>query len=149
MDVTAKTHNDGDLVVSNIQGEAELTNHNGEITALNISGAVIATTYNGEIKISLDKAKEGSPMSFTTYNGDVDVTFPAATKGTLKMKTERGDIYSDFDVVFKNAAPVQKKESTAGVYRVVVDEWKRGDINGGGPEITFRTYNGDIFVRKK
>lgn len=88
-------------------------------------------------------------MSFTTFNGDVDVTFPAAFKATLKMKTERGDIYSDFDVNFKNSGPVQKKDTKAGVYKVVIDEWKRGDINGGGPEITLRNYNGDIFVRRK
>lgn len=149
MDVEAKTHNDGDLMVSNIEGEAELTNHNGEITALNISGSVMATTYNGELKVTFDKVKEGTPMSFTTYNGDVDVTFPAAFKATLKMKTERGDIYSDFDVNFKNSGPVQKKDTKAGVYKVVIDEWKRGDINGGGPEITLRNYNGDIFVRRK
>jgi hypothetical protein len=149
MDVELKTHNDGDLEVSNIDGGADLTNHNGEITAMNISGSVIATTYNGEIKVSLDKVKEGTPMSFTTYNGDVDITFPAAIKATLKMKTEHGDIYSDFDVTFKNTGPVQKKDTKAGVYKVVIDEWKRGDINGGGPEFTLRNYNGDIFVRRK
>ena len=149
MDVEAKTHNDGDLVVNNIQGEVELTNHNGEITALNIAGTVIATTYNGQVKITFDKVTEGTPMSYTTYNGDVDITFPANMKATLKMKTEHGDIYSDFDVNFKNAGPVQKKDTKAGVYKVVIDEWKRGDINGGGPEITLRNYNGDIFVRKK
>jgi DUF4097 and DUF4098 domain-containing protein YvlB len=127
----------------------ELTNHNGEITALNISGAVMATTYNGKVKISFDKVKEGAPMAYTTYNGDVDITFPASMKGSLKMKTERGDIYSDFDVSFKNTGPVQKKDEKGGVYKVVIDEWKHGDINGGGPEITLRNYNGDIFVRKK
>lgn len=149
IDVEAKTHNDGDLMVSNIQGEVELTNHNGEITALNISGTVVATTYNGEVKVTFDKIKEGTPMSFTTYNGDVDVSFPAATKATLKMKTEHGDIYSDFDVTFKNTGPVEKKDTKAGVFKVVIDEWRRGDINGGGPEMTFRNYNGDIFIRKK
>jgi hypothetical protein len=149
MDVEAKTHNDGDIMVTNIQGEVNLTNHNGEITALNISGAVLATTYNGELKVSFDKVKEDTPMSFTTYNGDVDVTFPAATKATLKMKTEHGDMYSDFDVKFTNNGPVQKKDEKGGVYKVVIDEWKRGDINGGGPEMTMRNYNGDIFIRKK
>jgi DUF4097 and DUF4098 domain-containing protein YvlB len=149
MDVEAKTHNDGDIVVTNIQGEVALTNHNGEIKAIGISGSVIATTYNGEVKVTLDKVKEGTPMSFTTYNGDVDVTFPATTKATFKMKTEHGDIYSDFDVTFQKTGPIQKKDAQGGVYKVVIDEWKRGEINGGGPEMTLRNYNGDIFIRKK
>jgi hypothetical protein len=149
MDVEAKTHNDGDLLITNIQGSVELTNHNGEITALNISGSVVATTYNGEVKVTFDKITPDVPMSFTTFNGDVNVTFPSATRATLKMKTERGDIYSDFDVVFKNSGPIQKTDNKGGVYKVYIDDWKRGDINGGGPEITMKNYNGDIYVRKK
>ncbi|HEU5289742.1 MAG TPA: hypothetical protein VFU05_03805, partial [Cyclobacteriaceae bacterium] len=71
-DLEAHTYNDGDLMITGLQGKVELTNYNGEITALNISGSVVATTYNGEIKITFDKVTDDSPMSFITYNGDVD-----------------------------------------------------------------------------
>jgi DUF4097 and DUF4098 domain-containing protein YvlB len=148
-DLDVHTYNDGDLMVTNIQGALELTNYNGEITALNITGSVVATTYNGEIKVTFDKITENTPMSYSTYNGDIDITFPSTLKATLKMKTEQGDIYSGFDVDFKSSGPVQKKDTRSGVYKVVIDEWKRGDINGGGPEITMKNYNGDIYVRKK
>ena len=149
MDLEVKTYNDGDLIITNIQGEVELTNYNGEITAMNISGTVVATTYNGDIRITFDKVTDGTPMSYSTYNGDIDITFPSTMKGTMKMKTEQGDIYSGFDVDFKSSGPVQKKDTKSGVYKVVIDEWKRGDINGGGPEITMKNYNGDIYLRKK
>jgi len=148
-DMDVHTYNDGDLVITNVQGSVELTNYNGEITALNISGSVVATTYNGEIKVAFDKITEGTPMSFSTYNGDIDVTFPAATKATLKLKTDQGDIYSGFDVDIKSSGPIQKKDEKSGVYKVIIDEWRKGDINGGGPEITMRNYNGDIYIRKK
>ena len=147
-DLEVKTHNDGSLTVTNVQGVIEMTNHNGEISALNVSGSVVATTYNGEIKITFDKVTEGAPMSFTTYNGDVDISFPTTLKAALKLKTERGDIYSDFDVDFKTSPPVKKEDTKAGVYKVMIDEWKRGEVNGGGPEITVKNYNGDIFIRK-
>lgn len=149
MDLNVSTYNDGDLMVSNIQGEVELTNYNGEITALNISGSVIATTYNGGIRVTFDKVTEGKPMSYTTYNGDVDVTFPATTKATFKMKTEQGDIYTGFEMNVTSSGPVKKEDAKSGSYKLVIDEWKRGDINGGGPEITMKNYNGDIYVRKK
>lgn len=149
MDLDVKTYNDGDLIVSNVQGETVLTNYNGAITANSISGSVVASTYNGDIIVTFDKVTAGTPMSYSTYNGDIDIALPATHKASLKMKTEQGDIYSDFDVVFKNSAPVQQKETQAGVYRVVVDDWKRGDINGGGAELTMKNYNGDIFLRKK
>ncbi|HYG17547.1 MAG TPA: DUF4097 family beta strand repeat-containing protein [Ohtaekwangia sp.] len=150
MDMEISTHNEGELTVSNIQGAVELTNYNGEITALGISGSVVATTYNGEIKVVFDKVADGAPMSFSTYNGDIDITFPAALKASFKMKTERGEILTGFgDMKLNSAGPVQKKDTKAGVYRVVVDDWKRGDVNGGGPEMTLKNYNGDIYVRKK
>lgn len=149
IDMEVHTYNDGDLVITNIQGDLELTNYNGEITALNISGSVVATTYNGEIKVTFDKVKEGAPMSYSTYNGDIDLTFPATLKATLKMKTEQGEILTGFDINVTNSGPVQKKDTKSGVYRVVVDDWKRGDVNGGGAEITIKNYNGDVLVRKK
>lgn len=149
IDLIVSTYNDGDLIITNIQGEVELTNYNGEITALNISGSVIATTYNGDVKVTFDKVTEGKPMSYSTYNGDVDLTFPAATKATFKMKTESGDIYTGFDMNITSSGPVKQQDPKSGAFKLKIDEWKRGDINGGGPEITMKNYNGDIYIRKK
>jgi hypothetical protein len=149
IDLEVHTYNDGDLVVTNIQGDVELENYNGEITGLNISGSAVASTYNGEIKLTFDKVKEGAPMSFSTYNGDIDLTFPSTLKSTMKMKTEQGEIYTDFDVNIVSSGPVQQKDTKSGVYKVRIDDWKRGDINGGGAEITMKNYNGDIYIRKK
>jgi hypothetical protein len=149
MDMQVSTYNDGDLMISDIQGELELKNYNGAITALNISGSIVAITYNGDVKMTFDKVTDGKPMSFATYNGDVDLSFPAATKGTFKMKTERGDIYTGFDMNITSSGPVRKQDEKSGSFKMVIDEWKKGDINGGGPEFTLKTNNGDIYVRKK
>jgi DUF4097 and DUF4098 domain-containing protein YvlB len=148
-DVTLSSHNSGDLSASAIQGQVELETYNGKITADKISGSVVASTYNGEVKISFDKITEGTPMSFSTYNGDIDITVPTTFKGSLKMRTERGEVYSDFDVSLVKSGPIQKKDTKSGVYKVVIDEWVKGDINGGGPEFMMKTYNGDILIRKK
>jgi DUF4097 and DUF4098 domain-containing protein YvlB len=149
VDLEVQTYNDGDLIITNIQGEAALTNYNGEITALNISGSVIATTYNGEIKVTFDKVTENTPMSFSTYNGDIDLTLPASLKASLKMKTEQGEILTDFDVKMASSGPVPVTETKQGYYKVKVDDWKRGTVNGGGAEFTLKNYNGDILLRKK
>ncbi len=148
-DVKMHTYNDGDLLISNVQGEVDLTNYNGGITANNIKGSVVATTYNDDIKVIFDEVKPGVPMAFSTYNGDVDITFPANVKASMKFKTDQGDIYTGFDVDIKSTGPVKKEDTKSGVYKVVINEWKKGDINGGGAEVTFKTYNGDIYVRKK
>jgi hypothetical protein len=148
-DLSVSTYNDGDLFIYNIQGELELTNYNGEITAENISGSVVATTYNGEIKVTFDKVTEGTPMSYSTYNGDLDLTFPANLKASFKMKTQQGEILSGFDMNVTRSGPVQKKDTKSGTYKVTIDDWVKGDVNGGGAEITLKNYNGDIILRKK
>ncbi len=149
MDLVVSTYNDGDIMISNIQGEVELVNYNGEITALNISGSVVATTYNGAIRVTFDKVTEQKPMSYATYNGDIDLTYPAATKATFKMKTDQGDIYTGFEMSVSSSGPVKQDNSKTGGFKLKIDEWKRGDINGGGPEMALKTYNGDIYIRKK
>jgi hypothetical protein len=148
-DLQVHTYNDGIITIENIQGELELSNYNGEIYAYNISGSVVATSYNGEIKVTFDKITDGAPMSFSTYNGDVDLTLPTTTKASLKMKTNQGEVYTGFDVSLVKSGPVQKKDEKSGTYKVIIDDWVKGDVNGGGPEFMIKTYNGDIFVRKK
>lgn len=148
-DVKMHTYNSGDLTISNVQGEIDLTNYNGGIKATNIKGSVVASTFNDDIIVTFDEVKDGVPMAFSTYNGNVDITFPPAVKATMKFKTDQGDIYSGFDMDIKSTGPVKKEDAKSGVYKVVVNEWKSGNINGGGAEMTCKTYNGDIYVRKK
>jgi hypothetical protein len=148
-DLNVSTFNDGVMLISNVSGELELTNHNDDITAENISGSVLATSFNGAIKVSFNKVKEGTPMSFSTFNGDIDVTFPAALKATFKLKTEQGEILSGFDMKMVQEAPVQKKERSGGTYKVVIDGSIKGEVNGGGPEFSMKNHNGDIIIRKK
>jgi hypothetical protein len=68
-------------------------------------------------------------------NGDIDVTLPADTKASVRMKSQQGDIYSDFDVVLKAAPqkPAEEAEKTGkGKYRISFDRFLTGAINGGG-----------------
>lgn len=149
MNVEAMAYNDGEVEISNISGNLELTNYNGGITATNISGTVVAQTYNGDIKISFDKITPDTPMSFVNYNGDIDVTYPASLKATMKVKTKQGEIYTAFDGAVQKSNPVTKSDSKTGVYKVNIDDWTKIDINGGGPEFTMKSYNGDLYIRKK
>ncbi|GHN01744.1 hypothetical protein WSM22_32330 [Cytophagales bacterium WSM2-2] len=143
-----KTYNDGDIDVNNITGIVELINYNGAITATGISGTVVAETYNGDIKISYDKLTPDTPLSYANYNGDIDLTFPGSLKANFKMKTKQGEIYSGFDAQVQKSAPVQT-ESKSGVYKVQIDDWVKVNVNGGGPEISIQTHNGDVYLRKK
>lgn len=144
------TTNGGDIFVENITGEVVAKNTNGAITLTKISGTALANTVNGSVKVTFDRIDAGKPMSFTTMNGDVDVTFPAGFKADLKMKSEMGDIYSDFEIVMLKTQPkaTEGKRDKSGKYRISFDKSLIGTISSGGPEFTFKTFNGDIFIRK-
>jgi hypothetical protein len=139
------------ITVENISGEIEVESANGGIILKNVSGSVVANTTNGDIEVTLAKVMPDKPMSFVTFNGDVDVTLPPDTKANLKIKSNMGEIYSDFDVTLKSV-PVKTSESgnkEGGKFRISLDRAVMGAINGGGAEFTFENFNGNIYIRKK
>jgi len=146
--VTVKTVNGGDLTVSGVHGEHELSNVNGAIHVEHVSGSVVAHTTNGGVDVSLDRADPGKPMSLVTLNGDVEITLPADFGADLRLQTTNGEIYTDFDFAAASGKPNVKEDSSHGRYRVEVKQEVRGSINGGGPEIRLQTFNGDVLVRK-
>jgi len=148
-DLDVGTINNGDIIVENVEGNLEITNVNGSVTLTNVSGNVVTNTVNGVVKVTLDKVNADMPMSFASFNGNVDVTMPSSVKGTAKMKSTSGDIYTDFDVEFEKQKTKTDKSDEEGVYKVSVDEYVTGNLNGGGPEFLFKTFSGDIYLRKK
>ncbi len=147
-----KCLNGGDITVHHVNGDLELENLNGAVTATNVSGSVLAHSLNGRVLVTMDRVTSGKAMSFSSLNGDVDVTLPGDTRGTVKMKTDNGDIYSDFEVKLNANASmpvVEDGRSHGGKYRVKVDKTTVGTLNGGGPDMEFKTFNGNIYIRKK
>jgi hypothetical protein len=79
-------------------------------------------------------------------NGNVDVTLPADTRARVKMKTHNGEIYTDFDVRLEGAG---QAPNTGRGHRGESEMSVSGAINGGGPEMTFTSFNGRVYLRKK
>lgn len=144
------TLNSGAIVVENINGEIEVNDLNGPVTITNASGSVIAHSLNSKVTAVLNKVTPDKAMSFTSMNGNIDVTLPPDVKAKVKMKTDNGEIYSDFDIRMEaNVKPViEDARSRGGKYRVKIEHAMTGTINGGGPEIQFQTFNGNIYIRK-
>jgi hypothetical protein len=141
--------NQGNIVVRGVSGEHELQNVNGSIEITDATGSVVASTTNGEIKVVLTRLDGGKAMAFSSFNGDVDVTLPAAAKANLRLRSDQGQVYSDFDVALDQNPPQVREERSGTRYRVEIQQELRGTIGGGGPEFFFKTFNGNIYLRKK
>ena len=147
-----KTVNGGRIEVNGLNGDLDVHNTNGPVTLKNVSGSVVAHSLNGAVTVVMDKLTAGKPMSFTSLNGKIDVTLPNDTKARLRLKTDNGSVYSDFDVKMEadSAKPVVENSSSGnGKYKIRLDRSLYGSINGGGPEFIFQTMNGDILIHKK
>lgn len=147
--VSLSTVNDGDIRVQGLEGDLELNNVNGGIVAKEVAGSVVAHTTNGDVKVTMTRVDAKAALSFVTFNGDVDVTLPAGSHGDLRMRSDNGEIYTDFDVQLSTQPARVDQKRTGGKYRLEVEQDVRGLIGGGGPEIQLRTFNGDIYLRKR
>ena len=142
------TVNGGEINVENVRGELEADNVNDKITLTNISGSVVANTVNGDVTVTFITVDPKAPMAFSTLNGDINVTLPADTKANLKLKSDMGEVYSDFDIDIDKTTSKVNKSSEPGMYKIKKDDWILGKINGGGPEIMMKNMQGDINIKR-
>ncbi len=139
------------LTVEGVDGEMELTATNGSITLTDVSGSVVAHSMNGKILAKFKRLDEGKPMSFSAFNSTIDVTLPPTVKANLKMQTQNGEVFTDFDVQIQPNSVTTKDDRegrSEGRRRVRYESVSMGTINGGGPEFQFKNFNGNIYIRK-
>lgn len=147
-ELKASTVNDGNITIKDVSGQIEINNVNGWIHCDGASGSVVANTVNGDVIVDFKTVNPQAAMAFSTLNGNVDVTFPATVKAKVKLKADQGDVFSDFDVAIEKQQPTAEKHSDSHMYKISIEDWVYGTINGGGQEIMMKTTNGNVYVRK-
>jgi DUF4097 and DUF4098 domain-containing protein YvlB len=140
----------GEVEVDGVHGELDVSSRNGKVTMTNVAGTVLADSHNGSVKVVMTAVDAAKPLSFSSYNGDLDITLPATFKANVKVRANRGEMYSDFDMKLSpGPATTDKSDGKEARFRVRTDGAATGTINGGGPEASFTTFNGKIMIRKR
>lgn len=136
----------GSVKVEDVQGGFEARTVNGSVAVSGAVGAGEARTVNGRITAAFSAEPTGN-SSFHTVNGAVDVTLPRTVNARLRYKTFNGKVYSDFDVtpVAGSADVSARTEGGMRVFRR--GRWTDGQIGHGGPQLSFDTLNGNIYIR--
>jgi hypothetical protein len=140
--------NGGDIVVDGVEGEHEVNNTNGPVTLTNIAGSVVAHSVNGAVKAVLTRVTPEKAMAFTSFNGDVDLTLPPSVKANFRLRSDMGDVFTDFDLQMRAPTPTQTGDNRRGRFRIEVNKAITGALNGGGQEFELRTFNGNVYLRK-
>ena len=140
------------ITVDGVEGDIETSNVNGPTTTLtNVSGSVVAHATNGRIVATIARVAAQKAMAFSSLNGSVDVTLPASVKANVKLRSDQGDVFTDFEIQMtasKEAPVVKDTRQSNGRYRIEVDRSLYGTINGGGPEFELRSFNGNVYLRR-
>jgi hypothetical protein len=142
-----KSLDNGVVEVINLEGVIEVVNNNGNIFLANINGSAILSSVYGDIEASFGGVRPGAPMMFTTFEGDIIITVPSGVNANLKMKSDKGEIYSEFDIKPVKRLPVVSRTESSAVY--TLEDWITGIVNNGGAEFVLRTYSGSITVKKR
>jgi hypothetical protein len=145
-DLSLKTVNHGAVSVKNVEGTFHIENVNGGISMAGIAGSGTFSTVNGDIKVGFVK-NPASTSSFRTVNGRLDAQFSEALSADLRLKTFNGEVYTDFAVTgLPSASFTEDRRQRRKVYRN--GDSFRVRVGRGGPELSFDTLNGDIYIVK-
>ncbi len=144
--VSLNTHHDGDVYVKGIDGTSEINAHHGEVTLESVGSSANVNTHHGEIKATFRAVDAEVPMVLTTYHGDVDISLPQGANFKTKLKTTKGDIYTDFELSMDSA--VSKIEKKGKQTKIEIGGWRHGAVGSGGKEYMLSTYHGDIIIRQ-
>ncbi len=147
LNVSAKTINDGEIKIAQVQGKVAAHNINGGVELTDVHQVVEAHTINGDLTAFFTKIPDADG-SFYALNGDINAHFPDNLVAEVLFKSFNGNFYTEFDfndLPKKNAFTV---ESDGGQTRYKLEEQQGISIGNGGPQLSFETLNGNMFVRK-
>ena len=101
-----------------------------------MSGPIVARGGYGKMKVIYSKLNPSKPNSISA-SGAVDVSLPADTKTSIKLKSQYGDVFTDFDIL---AAKEEKPKKTTAP--------KDGEDASEEPSIEERIFNAEKAVEK-
>lgn len=139
----AKTVNNGDVYVRDIDGPVKACNVNGAVEVKNARIIQQASTVNGDVTINfLESPKES--IDFNTVNGDFNFELPEDFSAQIYFDSMNGDLYSSFD--YQKMSPKITKSETNGKFKIGS---KTGiEIGSNGPELSFKSINGNVYLKK-
>lgn len=138
----------GQILVEDVHGKIDVVNINGNIALRNVAGSASASTLNGNIVANFRKVTPNMPLAFSNMNGKIDVSLPASTKFNAKLKADNGDVFTDFDMAMEKESKAERQADEDQGQKIYLNKWINGKVNGGGPEVMIKNFNGPIYLRK-
>jgi len=140
------TFDNGKIEIIHVSGNVEADNPFGDIVLENISGSAVLNSVNGKIRAQFSAVDPASPMMFTSLEGNIELHFPEKINANIKLRSENGDLFTEFNIKPIRRQTEVKKNEQGSVYSL--EDWTVGMLNDGGPEYFVSTFNGSIILKK-
>lgn len=140
----ASTVNDGEVIIGGIQGPIKAGNVNGGLEIRDAHEVISASSVNGDVTVTFVKAPKKS-IDFNTVNGDFNLEFPNNLAAKVYFDTMNGEMYTAFD--YKPAQTLVQESSKGSKYKISTQTGV--EIGSGGPTLTFKSINGNVYINKK
>lgn len=148
VNVRLRTVNDGDILVTHVNGSVYAHHVNGAITLNRIGGSVDAKTINGDLTVDHTRVPL-EESSYYSFNGDVNVSYPGEPNAEITFKSFNGDFFTNMDQVeILGPKWVKEEKSSNGGTQYKLTEEKKIKVGQGGNLLAFETFNGNIYVKK-
>ncbi|MEM7373214.1 MAG: DUF4097 family beta strand repeat-containing protein [Bacteroidota bacterium] len=138
----------GNVSIQDIQGNVNVELASGDIRIQGLNGLLNASSDEGDIHVQFVNIPDPKTMMWMTTSGDIDVSLPSDYSAKLKVKADKGDVYSDLNIQFQEKVERVQDTDEDGSFRYINNSWTYGTLNAGGPEIIIITKLGDIYLRK-
>ena len=125
----------GNVQIDSVDGQIDAKTTNGQIRISEAGAGASASTTNGSIRAEFRKLTDFQDMSFRATNGGITVYLPGDLPCSVRASTVNGSVSTDFPITVEGSRGRGRKRL-------------EGDINGGGGELSLRTVNGSIALRK-
>lgn len=128
---TGRTVN-GEIEAASLNGNVEAYTVNGKVR-ISTAGSAQAHTVNGSITASIGAPSPDKPLAFHTVNGGITVDLPASASARVDAATVNGHISTDFPLTIRG---------------MFTGRHISGSIGRGGSDLTLKTVNGSIELRR-
>ncbi|MEM6471410.1 MAG: protein kinase [Planctomycetota bacterium] len=142
------SYQEGKIEVRAVTGPIRVRSQNSDIKLIDVCGPVDAYGYNGNLSASFTSTINLEGSEFDSYNGTIDLVFPEDVEASLRYATRYGDVLTEFKLASEESA-LNVTSPADGELKIEFDEFVAATINGGGPELTLETTNGDIRLRRR
>ncbi len=87
---------DGNVTISDISGDVEVRAAMGKVKLEGLRGGADVQTNRGDIDASFAEVTGQKPLAFSSLMGAVVVRIPGAAKASVKLRSQNGQILTDF-----------------------------------------------------